>query len=415
MPLSAAPVEISEHAFRCLLRQPPGGPPPETFGPAVARKVRRFHRQLPGYIPTGLLRLKRQAHVWGLGDILVKDESARFDLKAFKVLGGSYAVARLVCARLGRDIETTSYQELIGDEVHRRIGRITLATATDGNHGRGVAWAAQQLRQPAVVFMPKGSAQARVESIRAHGARVVVTDRNYDDTVRLAWQQARANGWEVIQDTVWEGYRDIPRWIMQGYLTLAEEAADQMAAKMLRPTHVFLQAGVGAFAGAMAGYLVNRYRDNLPRIVIMEPNAAACLLASAASADGRPRAVGGDLATIMAGLACGEPNPAAWEILRDFACGFLSCADFTAANGVRILAHPLEGDPAVEAGESGAVGLGVLDLLMTAPALVALKHELGLGPDATLLFFNTEGATDPTNYRRIIGTGRHPDASPFSA
>ncbi len=408
MPPRVASVHISGHAFRYLLREPPGGPAPETLGRSVARKTRRFHRRLPGYTPTPLVALGQLARTWGLAGILVKDEASRFGLGAFKALGGSYAVARLVCARLGWDIDTTDYRELIGDEARRRLGRITLATATDGNHGRGVAWAAQQIGQSAVVFMPQGSAAARVDSIRDHGARVVVTDLNYDDTVRLAWRQARKHGWEVVQDTAWEGYRDIPRWIMQGYLTLVDEAADQMSALGRHPTHVFLQAGVGAFAGTMTAYLVNRYPDNPPRIIIMEPNAAACLLASAASADGQPQTVGGDLATIMAGLACGEPHPAAWDILRTFACGFLGCPDFTAANGMRILAHPLAGDPAVEAGESGAVGLGVLDLLMNAPSLAALKHELGLGPDATPLLFNTEGATDPANYRRILWYGRHP-------
>ena len=404
---TAAIAEIPGFTFRYLVRTPPSGNPPQAFSAAVARKVHRFHRQLPGYAPTGLVRLKHLARAWGLAEILVKDESTRFGLKAFKVLGGSYAVARMVCTRLGMAIETLDYPELTSADVRRRLGGITLATATDGNHGRGVAWAAQQLRQPAVVFMPQGSARARVESIRAHGARVVVTDLNYDDTVRLAWQQARENGWEVIQDTAWEGYRDIPRWIMQGYLTMAAEAADQMAAKMLHPTHVLLQAGVGAFAGAMVGYLANRYADNPPRFIIMEPHNAACLLASAASTDGRAQVVGGDLDTIMAGLACGEPNPDAWKILRRFACGFLSCADFTAANGMRILAHPRDGDRAVESGESGAVGLGVLDLLVNAPALAALKRKLAIGPDATLLCFNTEGATDPENYRQILWHGRN--------
>ncbi|MDJ0885116.1 MAG: diaminopropionate ammonia-lyase [Desulfobacterales bacterium] len=406
---TAAIAEIPGYTFRYLVRSPPGGSPPKAFSAAAARKVRRFHRQLPGYKPTGLVRLKKLARAWDLAEILVKDESTRFGLQAFKALGGSYAVARMICARLGMPIEALDYQELISDVVRRRLGRITLATATDGNHGRGVAWTAQLLRQPAVVFMPKGSAQARVESIRAHGARVVVTDLNYDDTVRLAWQQARENGWEVIQDTAWEDYRDIPRWIMQGYLTLAAEAADQMDTQMLRPTHVFLQAGVGAFAGAMVGYLVNRFPESPPRFIIMEPDKAACILASAASAGTGTQAVGGDLDTIMAGLACGEPNPAAWEILRDFACGFLSCADFTAANGMRILAHPLAGDPAVEAGESGAVGLGVLDLLVNAPALAAFKRELAIGPETTLLCFNTEGATDPKNFREILWHGRCPD------
>ncbi len=406
---TAVIAEIPDYAFRYLLRPSRDADPPREFAPSVALKVQRFHRQLPGYAPTGLVRLQQLARAWGLAEILVKDESTRFGLKAFKVLGGSYAVARLVCAKLGQSIETADYRELLSADVRRRIGRITLATATDGNHGRGVAWAAEQFRQPAVIFMPRGSARARVESIRAHGARVVVTECNYDDTVRLAWQQARENGWEVVQDTAWEGYHDIPRWIMQGYLTLVAEAADQMDAMAIHPTHVFLQAGVGAFAGAMTGYLVNRYPDTPPRIVIMEPHTAACILASAASADDRPQVVGGNLDTIMAGLACGEPSPSAWEILRDFACGFISCANFTAANGMRILAHPLDGDPVVASGESGAVGLGVLDLLVNAPPLAVLKRELAIGPRSVLLFFNTEGATDPVNQREILWRGRYPD------
>ena len=400
--------EVPEYAIRYLVRTPRGGSAPPPFTETVARRVRRFHRRLPDYRPTDLVRLAGLARSWGLADILVKDESQRFGLEAFKVLGGSYAVARRVCAKLGVALEDIEYHDLIGEELRRRLGRITLATATDGNHGRGVAWAAQQLNQPAVVFMPKGSARARVEAIRAHGATVEVTDRNYDDTVRLAWQQARIKGWEVIQDTAREGYTEIPRWIMQGYLTLGLEAVEQMAAAGRRPTHVLLQAGVGAFAGALMGFLVNIYRHNPPRFIVVEPERAACILASAAAGDGRPHNVGGDLDTIMAGLACGEPNPATWDILRDFSSGYVSCGDFVAANGMRILAHPLPGDVAVEAGESGAVGIGLLDLLVNAPALAGLKRELAIGPDSTLLCFNTEGATDPANYRKIIWYGRYP-------
>ena len=398
-----APVsEIPEYALRCLIRTPRGEKPPPTFSASIAASVWRFHRQLPGYAPTNLVRLRQLARSWGLADIMVKDESTRFGLKAFKVLGGSYAVARMVCDKLGTSIEATDYSHLISQKVCRRLGRLTLATATDGNHGRGVAWAAEQFKQPAVVFMPRGSAQARVASIRSHGASVEVTDLNYDDTVRLACQRALENGWQLIQDTALPGYTAIPRWIMQGYLTMAAEAAEQMTDAGLRPTHVFLQAGVGAFAGAMTGYLANRYPDNPPRIIIIEPENAACILKSAAATDGRPRTVRGNLETIMAGLACGEPSLAAWEILRDFASGFISCADQAAANGMRALAYPLPGDPAVEAGESGAVGLGVLDLLMNHSRLAYLKSDLTLDHDATLLFFNTEGATDPANYRHIL-------------
>ncbi len=400
---------VPDYAIRYLTRDPrPDASLPAAFAVAVARRVQRFHRRLPEYGPTGLVRLNRLARAWGLADILVKDESQRFGLKAFKVLGGSYAVARLVCIKLGVALADIDFHELTGEAVRRRLGRITLTTATDGNHGRGVAWTAQQLKQPAVIYMPKGTARARVEAIRAHGAAVEVTDLNYDDTVRLAWQQAQANGWEVIQDTAREGYTEIPRWIMQGYLTLGLEAVEQMAATGRRPTHVLLQAGVGAFAGALMGFLVSHYHDDPPRFIVVEPQRAACILASASAGDGRPHAVGGDLDTIMAGLACGEPNPATWDILRDFASGYVSCGDFVAANGMRILAHPLPGDTAVEAGESGAVGIGLLDLLANAPALADLKHELAIGPQSTLLCFNTEGATDPANYREILWYGRYP-------
>lgn len=399
-------IEIPEHAFRGLIRTPRGDNPPPPFSTSVAQSVWRFHRQLPGYAPTNLVRLRQLARSWGLSDILVKDESTRFGLKAFKVLGGSYAVARMVCEKLGISIEAADYRHLVSEKVRRRLGRLTLATATDGNHGRGVAWAAEQFKQPAVIFMPRGSAQARVASIRSHGASVEVTDLSYDDTVRLARRRAREKGWQLIQDTAWEGYTAIPRWIMQGYLTMAAEAAEQMTDAGQRPTHVFLQAGVGAFAGAMAGYLANRYPDNPPRFIIIEPENAACILTSAAAADGRPRTVPGDLNTIMAGLACGEPSLAAWEILRDFASGYISCADEAAAKGMRALAHPLPGDPAVEAGESGAVGLGVLELLMNNPRLAAFRQKLMIGPEATPLLFNTEGATDPVNYRHILQQAR---------
>jgi diaminopropionate ammonia-lyase len=213
----------------------------------------------------------------------------------------------------------------------------------------------------------------------------------------------------VIQDTAWEGYTEIPLWIMQGYMTMCVEAADQIAATGRRMTHVFVQAGVGSLAGAVVRYLLNRFSDHPPRFITMEPCNAACLLASAAASDGRPHAVTGELKTIMAGLACGEPNPLAWEILRDFCSCYVSCEDFVAANGVRILANPLKGDARVEAGESGAVGLGVLDLLCNSERFSELKEELGIGRDSTLLFFNTEGATDPVNYREIVWHGKYPN------
>lgn len=398
------------HAQNCkyLIQTPREGELPATLSPASALGVRAFHRQLPGYKPTPLVRLERLARFWGYSDIFVKDEGQRFGLKAFKVLGGSYAVARLVCQKLGRPLGEVPYIQLVSDELREKLGQITLTTATDGNHGRGVAWAAERLGQKAVIYMPKGSAPARVAAIRSHGAQVEVTDLNYDDAVRLACRKADENGWYVLQDTAWEGYTEAPLWIMQGYLTMCAEAVDQLRAEDAYPTHIFVQAGVGALAGAVVGYLAQVYREPQPKFIIMEASNAACIFASAAAGDGKPHAVKGALETIMVGLACGEPNPLSWKILRDMPSGYVSCADFLAANGMRILANPLRGDAPVEAGESGSVGIGLMDSLASNADFEDLKESLMIGPDSTLLCFNTEGATDPVNYQKIVWHGKYP-------
>jgi diaminopropionate ammonia-lyase len=351
------------------------------------------------------------ARRWGVGEILVKDESTRFGLNAFKVLGGSYAIARLLCQQLKIELKDVDFDYLTSDAVRQRLGQMTLTAATDGNHGCGVAWAARQLGLEARIFMPKGSMPSRVENIRSHGAAVEVTGLNYDDTVRLACRMARENGWQVIQDTAWEGYADIPRWIMQGYTTMSKEAIGQMSRDRLHPTHVFVQAGVGAFAGAMVAHLVNEFKEKPPRFIVVEPTRAACMLASAAAGDGRPHAVTGDLDTIMAGLACGEPSPLAWEILHAFSNAYVSCDNYVAANGIRILANPLAGDDCVESGESGSVGIGLLDLIANHADFLALRRFLHIGPDSTVLIFNTEGATDPDNYREILWYGKYPLAT----
>ena len=403
--------EIEEYGFRFLLQVPKSDSVPENFSEQVARRVEHFHHQLPGYKPTELVRWRNLAKAWGLRDVFIKDESTRFNLKAFKVLGGSYALALLMCQKLGKSLDQIDYAYLVSDEAKKRIGEITLTMATDGNHGRGLAWAAEQLGQKAIIYMPKGAARSRVENIRSHGAKVIVTDLNYDQAVRVAFRTAEELGWYVIQDTSWEGYTEIPLWIMQGYLTMCLEAVNQMKEEGAAPTHVFVQVGVGALAGAVVGYLLNRFKENPPKFITMEPTNAACVFASAAAADGRPHAVSGSLSTAMAGLACGEPNPIGWEILRDFCSCYVSCDDFVAANGIRILANPMEGDTRVEAGESGSVGIGLLDLLCNKDTFKELKGELGIGPDSTLLFFNTEGATDPENYKEIVWHGKYP--SPF--
>ncbi|WP_203249261.1 diaminopropionate ammonia-lyase [Sporosarcina beigongshangi] len=376
----------------------------------IAKKVRNFHKSFPEYQVTPLHRLDKLSKQLGVSDIWVKDESYRFGLNAFKVLGGSFAIGKYLAEKLGVDISELSFEKLRSKEVKEEIGEITFVTATDGNHGRGVAWAANQLGQKSVVYMPKGSSEIRLNNIRKEGSEASITDLNYDDTVRLASRKAEENGWVLLQDTAWEGYEEIPAWIMQGYVTLLDEAIEQIAEfGDDKPTHVFLQAGVGSFAGSMLGYLADRFGDERPLTVIVEPDKAACLYKSIYVGDGEPHAVTGALDTIMAGLACGEPSTSSWGILKDYAEVFVSCPDYMAARGMRILANPLSSDPRIISGESGAaVGVGLISLLSGNEALNDMKNALNLNQDSKILVISTEGDTDPEHYREVVWDGAHP-------
>ena len=380
------------------------------MSPDNVSKARAFHKSFPQYSVTPLARLDGMAAHLGLGSLFVKDESYRFGLNAFKVLGGSFAMARYIAGEVGKDIGEINYDYLTGEQFRRDFGQATFFTATDGNHGRGVAWAANRLGQKSVVHMPKGSAKMRFDNIAKEGAQVTIEDMNYDDCVRLAAKEAaQTEHGVVVQDTAWEGYEEIPSWIMQGYGSMAQEAVEQLRAlEVNRPTHVFVQAGVGSLASAVVGFFANLFPSNPPKFVIMEAESAACLYKGACQGDGSPAIVTGDLPTIMAGLACGEPNTLGWDILRNHADAFLACPDWVSARGMRMLAAPLKGDPAVVSGESGAVGMGVIDALMTDPAYGELKAALGLGADSRVLLFSTEGDTDPENYRRIVWGGAYP-------
>lgn len=372
------------------------------LSPAEAERARAFHRSFPMYAPTPLVRLDALARRLRLGAVYVKDEGRRFGLNAFKVLGGSYAIARHIAAALGRDISQMSHAALLSDAVREALGQTTFFTATDGNHGRGVAWAARELGQKAVVFMPRGTKPVRMQNIRALGAKVTIEDVNYDACVRMAGEHAsRMPGGVLVQDTAWPGYEQMPLWVMQGYGTMAAEAAEQMGR---RPTHIFLQAGVGSMPGAVQGYFAGLYPENPPRVTVVEASAAACLYESARAGDGRPRSVGGDLATMMAGLACGVPNPIAFDVLKNHAFAFAACPDWVGAMGMRVLGAPLEEDGRVISGESGAAGLGLLYALMTGRA-EGLREALGLDETSVVLLFSTEGDTDPDNYRRVVWDG----------
>ena len=363
-------------------------------------KARAFHKSFPQYSVTPLANLNNMAEFLGLKSLFVKDESYRFGLNAFKVLGGSFAMARYIAEQLGKDVSEVDYNYLTSDKLKNEFGRATFFTATDGNHGRGVAWAANRLGQKAVVLMPKGTVKSRFDNITKEGADVTIEDVNYDECVRKANQMAEQTEHGVmVQDTAWDGYEKIPAWIMQGYGTMASEAAEQITD---RPTHIFIQAGVGSLAGAVQGYFANLYKDNPPKVIVMEAQAADCLYQSAKAGDGKIRFVDGDLNTIMAGLACGEPNTISFDILKNHSAFFVSCPDWVAEKGMRILAAPIKGDTQVTSGESGAVGMGLIYTLMKNPEYKELKNAIGLDENSSVLMFSTEGDTDPENYKKIV-------------
>lgn len=375
------------------------------------KEVYDFHKSLPGYKATPLVELDDLAKYYGVQKLWLKDESKRFGLNAFKVLGGSYAIGKYLSQKLGRDMSELPFNVLISDEVKKQLGDVTFVTATDGNHGRGVAWVANKLRQKSVVYMPKGSAKMRFDAIAREGADVSITDLNYDDAVRLANKGAEEHGWIMVQDTAWDGYEEIPLWIMQGYSTIINEIVEQLeAAKEEKPTHVFLQAGVGSFAGAVQGYLAHLYGDDRPITIICEPHGANCIYKSMEANDGKPHNVTGDLTTIMAGLACGEPNTISWKILRDNADFSVSCDDSIAARGMRVLSSPLGNDQRVISGESGAVGLGLFTVLSEKKEEYAeLMKALKIDENSRILCISTEGDTDVEGYKNVVWNGSHPN------
>lgn len=362
--------------------------------------VRHFHESFPQYQPTPLVSLPKMAEYLGLHSLYVKDESYRFGLNAFKVLGGCYAMGNCIAEKIGRKISETDYTCLTGEEIRKELGQMTFFTATDGNHGRGVAWAARILGQKAVIRMPKGTAEARLMNIRREGAEVSIEEINYDDCVRLAATQAKScSHGVVIQDTAWPGYEQIPIWIMQGYGTMVAEAMEQMGGEI--PTHVFIQAGVGSLAGAVIGYFSRKYGKNAPIMIVVEADAADCHYRSALALDGNPRFVKDEMFTMMAGLACGEPNSISFSILKNHADGFVSCPDWVSSLGMRLLAAPIKGDKPVTSGESGAVCMGLVYALMMKKC-ESLRRFLNLDIHSRVLIFSTEGDTDPENYHRVV-------------
>ena len=394
------------HLVHLPHKQKYGAVSTDCFGLEQAQTVRHFHQSFPEYSVTPLVELKSLAEELGVSNIFVKDESYRFGLNAFKVLGGSYAIAREIGIRMGISEEELTLARLLQPDVQARLGQLRFVTATDGNHGRGVAWTAKRLGHRAVVFMPKGTAAERLENILRLGAEASITDCNYDDSVRLARQYAAEHEGIVVQDTSWEGYHNVPLHIMQGYTTMGAEIVEQLAAcGGQRPTHVFLQAGVGAMAGAMAGFIADYYKEARPVITIVEPTKADCLYRTALANDGKLHIVDGALDSIMAGLCCGEPCSIGWQQLAAYADNFVAMPDKAAALGMRVLGNPVGNDAAVVSGESGAAGLGLAVAALRERDLAQLKGSLQLDAESVILCISTEGATDVANYRRIMWEG----------
>ena len=366
-------------------------------------KARNFHRTFPQYQETPLRSLKQMASYLGLGTVAVKDESFRYGLNSFKALGGAYAMGRFLADEVGRDISELSYSVLTDEHFLKTLAPCTFFSATDGNHGRGVAWTARMLHQRCVILMPKGTAKSRFDNIRALGAEVTIEDLNYDECVRKAARLAEETPHSVIvQDTSWPGYFDIPSWIMQGYGVMADEAAEQLGT---RPTHVFVQAGVGCMAGAVTGYFSALYPDNPPKIIVVEPHAADCMYRSNEKGDGSRVIVERDMDSCMAGLACGEPCEIGWDLFRNHATGFISGEDRMTLRGMRMLAGCFRDDPHITSGESGAATFGALATIMMEDCYSDIRKELGLGPDSTVLCFSTEGDTDPVHYKQVVWEG----------
>lgn len=385
-PLAAAPAEPYGAGRSAILN---------AAGFAAAQQV---ICRWPGYAATPLHSLPALASALGLGAVHYKDERGRFGLKSFKALGGAYAVYRVLARAIARenDGREPSVDELLSGRWRELAGRTTVTCATDGNHGRSVAWGARLFGCRCVIFIHATVSVGRREAIAQYGAEVLRVPGNYDDAVRHADAEARSRGWTVVSDTTYEGYREIPVDVMHGYGVMAHEIVGQLGGQP--PSHVFVQAGVGALAASVAAAFWLEWGARRPRLVVVEPRQADCYLQSVRA--GRPVAVTGSLDTVMAGLACGEVSPAAWEIVHGAAHSSVALDDRYALEAVRAFAAPVAGDPTVVSGETGAAGLAAL---LAAREQSALGELLELDASSRVLLIGSEGDTDPEIYRRITG------------
>ena len=384
----------------------PGAEPGAAYGPRQAAVLnraglaaaRRCISAWPGYAPTPLIDLPGLAAALDIGRLFYKNEAARFGLRSFKPLGGAYAVQRCllreVARHTGRDIDPA---EILNGDHAEIVRQITVTAATDGNHGRSVAWGARLFGCRCVIYINEAVTEAREWAIAAYGAEVRRNPGSYDDAVREAFAVARREGWHVIPDTTDGSVVEAPRDVTQGYAVMAAEAIEQLP-DQAQPTQVFLQAGVGGMAAACCAHFWESFGARRPKAILVEPEQCACWFASLAA--GKPTAITGETDSFMSGLACGEVSQLAWEILQPGAAAAMTLSDSSAAVTMRLLAGGVGEDPPLVAGESGVAGLaGLIAVARDKNA----RETLGLDKRSHVLVFCSEGATDEEMYRQVVG------------
>lgn len=365
---------------------------------ARARESRRWlsHWAVLNPGATPVCQLPRLAQRLSLAQVSVKDESRRSPLGSFKVLGAPIALLRLIQRRWPDKAFTP--EDLLAGRNAQDLQGFVVISATNGNHGRALAAAAQSMGCRCVIALHAHVSVEREASISALGAEIVRISGNYDASVQEAVRLAAANGWQVVSDTSYEGYEEIPRDVMQGYAAIGDELLEGQAAPACPYTHVMLQGGVGGLAAGIVSYLWERYGAQRPTFIVVEPEQADCLYQSARL--GRPARATGSVDSVMAGLACGETSPLAWRFFQPAVDFFMTVANEQAVEAMRTLASGEAGNVPVLSGESGAAGLAAMKVLAGSPAL---RQQTGLDTDSRVLLINTEGATAPTVYAQLTG------------
>jgi len=352
-------------------------------------------KQWPGYQQTPLMSLTGLARAVNIEEIYYKHEALRFGLGSFKALGGAYAVLRVIQDILsdasGRAV---SLKEIRENKFSTEVSDITVTSATDGNHGRSVAWGAKLFGVKCRIYIHAEVSEYRAQSMRDLGAEVVRVKGGYDTAVATTREDAKLHNWNIVSDTSWDGYSSIPLEVMAGYGVMAREIVTQMEEP---PTHVFLQGGVGGLAAAIAASFNQEWLDQAPINVIVEPELAPCLFVSAKN--GKATAFKIEKETMMAGLSCGEPSEIAWLILSSSVKGYITIPDSLVAPSIRMLAKPDNGDSALEAGESAVAGLCGL---LGAATQDELRESLELTPQSRVLIIGSEGVTDPHIFEAIM-------------